>query len=230
MSYSDKQLLKDKDGLPIPQRWSADENIFQEISEDNPLFVTDTQNFKTELYTIPSFNVSAWSGWSNQCNNDGLEIVSTSASDTQKCTIWYTAFGSTTLSYETVTLTGTTPKSLVVTNIGNVMGIFLGDADGQNVTAAVGTITFREASGDQTITTLTPGKISTGLAAFNLVNKHIEIYNESGVLYWSSVKIPTVGTVGKLYGFDIRNIKITSRLHLISDVTGSVCQIVVWSN
>ena len=64
--------------------------------------------FRQSAYVIPTFDLLAWSGFTNQPADDGVEIVSSSASDVGKCTIFGTTHAGGAFAYETVTLTGTT--------------------------------------------------------------------------------------------------------------------------
>lgn len=93
----------------------------------------------------------------NQPATDGVEIVSSSALDVQTATIYGTRAGaSTTLVSETITLTGVTFVPTVIVNWENILGVELSSA-------AVGTITVREASGDATITTIAPLGTQSGV-------------------------------------------------------------------
>lgn len=95
-------------------------------------------------------------GYGNQPANDGVELVSDSALDVQTATVIGTTTGVDTVVVEAVVLTGTTPVATVKTDWGIILAIKLSSA-------AVGTITVREASADQTITTLAPAATSSGV-------------------------------------------------------------------
>jgi len=183
----------------------------------------------TSSYIIPMFDLLAWSGFTNQPANDGVEIVSDSASDVGKCTIFGTTHGTGAFAYETVTLTGTTPKATVKTDWGNVYGVFLGDIDGTNITPAVGTITIREASADQTITTIVATKISNGMVVFNLTGKQIILNVHSGNVWKRCAGVVTTANGFKLNltGGNIKEEKIASYIYLISDTSGATAQIEV---
>lgn len=93
----------------------------------------------------------------NQPANDGVELISDSASDTQNATVWYTRNGQgDTVFSETVTLTGTSQVALTHTDVQLVLGVELSSA-------AVGTVTIREASANATITTITAGNTTAGV-------------------------------------------------------------------
>lgn len=183
----------------------------------------------TEGYIIPMFDLLAWSGFANQPAGDGVEIVSDNAGDTGKITIFGTTHGTGAFAYETVTLNGVTAVPTVKTDWGDIYGAFLGDIYGQNITPAVGTITLREASADQAITTIVATKISTGMVAFDLTGKQIILNVHSGNVWkrCGGVASTTTGFKLNLTGGNIKEEKIASMLYLISDTTGATAQIEV---
>lgn len=192
---------------------------------------------KTPDYTIPVFDVTAWSGFTNQPANDGVEVVSDSASDTQKITIFGTTVTTGVFCYETIILTGATAVATTKTNWGNIVGAFLGDINGQNVVPAVGTITIREASADQTITTIAAGKISKGLVAFDLDDEDISAIVVSGNVYAKQFAVGATTLVttanGALLNLTAGNIldctpKTSNLIGFISDASAATMQIIVW--
>lgn len=97
--------------------------------------------------------------FTNQPANDGVEVVSSSASDTtQTVDIYGTTFRTNTVVKETITLTGVTAVSTTKTDWDYILGVEL------SATCA-GTITIREASADATITTITAGNTTSGISA-----------------------------------------------------------------
>lgn len=183
----------------------------------------------SESYIIPMFDLLAWSGFTNQPAGDGVEIVSDNAGDTGKITIFGTTHVGGAFAYETVTLNGVTEVATTKTDWGNIYGAFLGDIYGQNITPAVGTITLREASADQAITTIVATKISKGLVAFDLTGKQIILNVHSGNAWkrCGGVASATTGFKMNLTGGNIKEEKIASMLYLISDTTGATAQIEV---
>jgi len=183
----------------------------------------------TPNYIIPMLDLLAWSGFTNQPTNDGVEVVSGSASDVGKCTIFGTTTGTGVFAYETVTLNGVTAVATTKVNWGNVYGIFMGDIYGQNITPLVGTMTVREASADQTITTLVPGAISKGMVAFDLTGKSIILNVHSGNVWKRQAGVVTTANGFKLNltGGNIKEERVASMLYLISDTTGATAQIEV---
>ncbi len=185
-------------------------------------------------YVIPMLDLLAWSGFTNQPTNDGVEVVSNSGSDVGKCTIFGTTNTGGAFAYETITLTGATPKATTKTDWGNIYGVFLGDIYGQNITPAVGTITVREASADQTITTLAAAAISKGMVVFDLSGKDIILNVHSGNVWKRCAGAVTTTVVTTANGFKMNltggNIKdehIASYIYLISDTSGATAQIEV---
>jgi hypothetical protein len=195
------------------------------LSASNP-FPTKGR-FRQSAYVIPAFDLLAWSGFTNQPANDGVEVVSNSASDIGKCTIFGTTHGTGAFAHETITLNGTNAVSTSKTDWGNIYGVFLGDVDGQNVTPAVGTITVREASGDQAITTIAATKISKGMIALDFGGKDViyRFLTASGNV-WKRVNGVVSATNGFQYiGQEMREEYIPGHLYLISDTTGATCSI-----
>ncbi len=95
--------------------------------------------------------------FTNQPTNDGVEILSDSASDVGTVTVIGFTTGGVVMVVETITLTGTTFVPTVKTDWGSVVAI---KAD-----AHVGTITVREASADAAIVTLATGTNSAGVVS-----------------------------------------------------------------
>lgn len=180
-------------------------------------------------YIIPMMDLLAWSGFTNQPTNDGVEVVSNSASDVGKCTIFGTTNTGGAFAYETITLNGTTPVATTKTDWGNVYGIFLGDIEGKNISPAVGTITVREASADQTITTLAANAISKGMVAFDLTGKQIILNVHSGNVWKRQAGVVTTANGFKmnLTGGNIKEERVALMLYLISDTAGATAQIEV---
>ena len=95
----------------------------------------------------------------NQPANDGLEIVSDAAGDTtQTITIVGTTTATDTVVVETITLNGTTPVNTTKLDWGFILASWVASG---TLTAA-STVTIREASGNATVTTLTPTATSRG--------------------------------------------------------------------
>ena len=180
-------------------------------------------------YIIPITEITAVS-ITNQPANDGAEIVSSSASDTQKITLWGNTNGSTDIVYETITLTGTTAVSTIKTDWGTIYGAFLGDQYGLISSRAVGTITIREASADLAITTIAAGKLGTGQQRFSLAGRKIAIENILGVTYFNggNTLATTTGANAQLEARMTIPIVVDSFLTIISDGTGSTAQIYVF--
>lgn len=189
-----------------------------------------SEQFKILDRIIPVFQVTAWSGFTNQPANDAVEVVSSSASDTGKITIFGTTNSTGAFAYETINLNGTTPVATTKTDWGNVYGAFMGDIYGRNFAKAVGTITIREASADQTITTIAAGNLSKGLVAFDLSGRNVVLENITGNTFWNIVAVPTADTGGQMAGrmsAEVRH-KSGQYLYLISDATGSTAQVYVY--
>lgn len=183
----------------------------------------------TSSYIIPMMDLLAWSGFTNQPASDAVEVVSDSASDVGKCTIFGTTHVGGAFAYETITLNGVTEVITTKTDWGNIYGIFLGDIEGKNISPAVGTITVREASADQTITTIAATKISKGLVAFDLTGKDIILNVHSGNAWKRTAGVVTTANGFKLNltGGNIKEEHIASYIYLISDTSGATAQIEV---
>ena len=150
------------------------------------------ERFRQIGFIIPLFDVKAHSGFANQPDGDAVAVISNSASDTGLCTIFGTNKTTGAFKYETVTLTGTSAVTTTETDWGSVYGVFLGDIYGKTTKAAVGTITVREASADQAITTIAATKMGIGLQAFyGLTGRDVTIAQVSGNLYLYDAGIAT---------------------------------------
>ena len=104
-------------------------------------------------------SAQAGTAFGNQPANDGLEILSSSTSDSgQTLRVWGTTQGTTTLVTEDITTNGTSVVSTSKTDWGYILGVEI--ANGSK--AAVGTITVREASGNSAVTTITAGNKRSG--------------------------------------------------------------------
>jgi len=188
-------------------------------------------DFKTPKIIIPTCTVTNWSGFSNQPSGDGVEIVSDNAADTMDCTIFGTTNGTSKLVHEQITLTGTDAVSTTKTDWGNILGVILSRRDGRLLTRATGTITFREASADQAITTITANNFHSGMMLLYLPGLNVSVLNSSGNLYWSTLEAPATSTTGITeIGKTAIGVKVDEYLSLISDNTGASLQVVVYEN
>jgi hypothetical protein len=171
--------------------------------------------------------VTNWSAFGNQPTNDGVEVVSDSASDTGLCTIWGTDNSTGAIAYETIRLTGTSAVSTTKVTWGNVYGIFLGEADGKRITRAVGTITIRKATGNATIITVTAGNFQKGMAIFLCEGETVEFSSASGTLYWNTLVAATSTNSITESGVVDVSVLVDKYLYFISDNTGAVVQLTV---
>ena len=161
-----------------------------------------------------------------------MEIVSNSASDTGLCTIWGTNKLTGALEVETVTLAGTTVVKTAMLQWDDVIAVFLGDKFGNNIKAAVGTITIKEASGDQTVTSINANGIHAGMLMISARGLNVEIDNASGKIYWNTLSVASatngyydVGTASNRFKVGVRDY-----LSIISDNTGCVTSVVVYED
>jgi hypothetical protein len=111
------------------------------------------------LSDIALLTAQAGTGFTNQPANDTVEIVSSSALDTQTVTVWGTSNGSGAITSESIVLTGTTAVTTIKTDWGVILGVEITSGP-----AAAGTITFREGSGNLAITTIAASAKSSGIA------------------------------------------------------------------
>jgi hypothetical protein len=178
---------------------------------------------------IPIFEVTAVSA-NNQPANDDIELISDSASDTQQITVLYYD-NSDILHQVTTTLDGVT--QVVVTSAvkpKTFLGAYLGDEKGNISARAVGTITIREASGNQAIATIAAGKLSTGMAHFIAKGEDVVIENIAGNTWFNTLGMAsTTGASGQLTGRMSMDVQVPSDkfISLISDAVGSTVQIYV---
>jgi hypothetical protein len=140
---------------------------------------------------IPALTVKNWSGFTNQPDGDAVEILSSDALDVGLCTIWGTVKTTGEFKGETVTLTGTDVVTTVENDWDDIVGVFLGDKNGDNITRAVGTITVREASANGEITTITATYFHSGMITLELRGLEAEIALSSGTVYWNTLEVAT---------------------------------------
>lgn len=131
---------------------------------------------------------AAGGNFGNQPSNDGVEVISSDAGDTQSCTIYGTTQGADTVVKETVTLNGTTQVATTKTDWGVILGVELGSA-------AVGTVTIREASANATITTITAGNSSAGVESVTAANQRLGL-NVAPTAVAGGASTKQIGLVG----------------------------------
>jgi len=131
---------------------------------------------------------TAGGNFANQPAGDGIEFLSDSTADiTQTVTLYGTITGAlTTVTSETLTLTGTTAVSSAVTTWETLLGVELS-------AACAGTITIREASANAAITTIAAASLSAGVATITDVNARDRIlqHDADGA---STKKVGAIGT------------------------------------
>jgi len=139
-------------------------------------------------------------GFPNQPQNDGIEVLSSSASDTtQTLTLYGTTTGTNTVATETVTLTGTSQKATTKVNWG-YMHYFVLSA------VCAGDVTIREASGNQTIATISADELTAGNAPGDSTPTDYIISHPSVIFYPVPTEAKTVffraGTLPADYTLD----------------------------
>jgi len=177
---------------------------------------------------IPIFEVTAVST-SNQPANDDVQIISDSASDTQVITLWGID-NSDIIQTKQLTLNGTTAvDSVLVPKWKTIYGAFLGDAEGNISTRAVGTITIREKSGGLAIATIAPAKLSTGMQRFSLADKNVIVENIAGNTWFNPLDYlaTTTGANIQMAGRMNNEVNVDTYLTLISDSSGSTVQCII---
>ena len=209
------------DANPVPVNIQVEST---EVTSANPIPVKN--KFRQLSYIIPLIDIGAWSGFTNQPDGHKVGIISNSASDTGKITIFGTIKTTGAFHFETITLTGTTVVETTQDDWGNIYGAFMGDIYGKNITPAVGTITIREASADQTITTIAATEISKGMVCFNLQSCDVTINIQSGSVWIDDDVVTTV--IGFKYIANMADdLQVSEYLYFISDSTGATMQIKV---
>jgi hypothetical protein len=188
------------------------------------------ENFKTREYSIPRFQISTWNGFSNQPANQGVELISNNVGDVGKCTVIGTTFGTNNIVLETVQLNALTAVPTVKTDWGNILGVMLCNADGTSCVQAIGTVTCRRANDDAAICTVAASKLSTGLIAFNIVNKNFLFNVKSGQVWFSTVSTPTTANVADIAAGDSFTEKVASRIMFISNASAAECVAWVFSD
>lgn len=127
--------------------------------------------------------------FTNQPANDGLEVISDAAGDTtQTITIVGTTTATDTVVVETVILNGTTQVATTKTDWGFILAAWVASG---TLTAA-STVTIREASGNATVTTLTPAVTTRGVNTIT----NSSYYNRLVNLVGSGSSTKTIGIKG----------------------------------
>lgn len=188
--------------------------------------------YKKPKVIIPEMLITNWSAFTNQPDGDGLEVISDSASDTGLCTIWGTSKLTGELKSETVTLKGTTEVKTTMLQWDDIIAVFLGDKSGGNIKAAVGTITIREASGNQAVTTISAGAFHSGMLMIDARGHNVEIDNASGKIYWNTLSVASAtngyydaGTASNRF-----RVAVKDYLSIISDNTGCTTSVIVYED
>lgn len=126
--------------------------------------------------------------FTNQPANDGIELVSSDNADTtQTVTIYGTTNGTDTVVVETVTLNGTTQVATTKVDWGVVLAV-------SKSAVTAGTVTIREASANQTITTLPAATLSKGLDA--VTGTSIATFNVAPVIKSDGATTKQAGLIG----------------------------------
>jgi len=182
--YKATENLSTAIGVNISGAVDADDDIYvgiglatvvadQEIEAGN-LIKTAADGRVISLVTSDLSGDTMGSGtggnFANQPANDAVELVSSEAADTtQQVTIYGTTNGGDgTVVTETVTLTGDTPVATTKVDWGLILGVEMDSV-------ATGTVTIREGSADQTITTITTGNLTAGILE---VETEIRAFNQ----------------------------------------------------
>jgi hypothetical protein len=126
--------------------------------------------------------------FANQPANDAVEVISSEAADTtQVVTIYGTTNGGDgTVVTENITLTGTTEATTTKVDWGLILGVEMS-------AAATGTVTIREASGDQAITTIAPAAISAGVIT---VATETRAFNQKPVIVADDSTTKSMSVIG----------------------------------
>jgi hypothetical protein len=128
--------------------------------------------------------------FTNQPNNDGIEVVSDTAGDVRTVTLYGTTTGTNIVVAETVTLNGASAVSASKTDWGYLLGAVA------SAVHATATITIREASGNATITTITGAAVtSSGITA--VASGSEKCYDLPVAAVGSGATTKLVGVIGK---------------------------------
>lgn len=188
------------------------------------------EQHKIPDYIVPVFDTLSYAGFTNQPANDDVQAVSNNTGDTGKLTIFGIDNGNT-LTYQTITLNGTTPVDSVLSpKWKTIYGAFMGDIYGKNIAAAVGTITMKEKSGGLTITTIGAGKISTGMVGFDMRGKNVSVIQVSGNLYFNQTVAVTTANGYPFASTEKFLVKPSDLFYLISDGSGATSKILVYKD
>ncbi len=200
--YKATENLSTAIGVNISGAVEADDDIYvgiglatvvadQEIEAGN-LIKTAADGRVISLVTSDLSGDTMGSGtggnFANQPANGAVELVSSEAADTnQQVTIYGTTNGGDgTVVAETVTLTGDTPVATTKDDWGVILGVELAEE-------AAGTVTIREGSTDQTITTITTGNLTAGILE---VEDEIRAFNQKPTIVADDATTKSFSVIG----------------------------------
>lgn len=126
-------------------------------SHKNHIVAADIK-FVESYGQVSTATTGVGAAFTNQPNNDFIELISTSGSDTSTVAIYgTTSGGGDVVTVETLTMTGLVAKKSSTSNWSKILGWNL------QTTTAVGTITLRKFSGGATISTIAPLGAASGI-------------------------------------------------------------------
>jgi len=192
------------------------------------ILLLKSELFKRINYIVPLFDIGGSAFDNNAGINDIVQVISNSASDTGIITLVGITHGKNDLVYETIKLNGTTAVDSVKEDWGSLYGVFLGDINGKNCSAAVGTITVRKKTGPATITTIAGTKRSIGTIILDLSGHNITLQIGTGNTWVNTNKPPTINNSLKYAAAGTLPLCTKQYLYLLGDGTGSTAQIIVW--
>lgn len=142
----------------------------------------------TSDFSGDTMEAGAGGNFGNQPTGDTVEIVSDNAEDIgQEITIWGTTHGGDgTVTSVTEELDGTTEVVTEKDDWGVILGIELAEE-------AAGTVTIREGSADQTITTITTGNLTAGILE---VEDEIRAFNQKPTIVADDATTKSFSVIG----------------------------------
>lgn len=191
-----------------------------------------TTTFRAQSYIIPLFQVTRYSGFTNQPTSAGtvVHVKGGTSTETGLLTLFGNNVVTSAYATETVTLSGTSVITTTLTSWGTIYGAFLGAADGQSAHSALTTVTIQD-SADSAITTINTGNVSVGMINFALTDKEVVVHNISGNTWQRTGGIASVAYNIPSFKYGtadlVDEISVASQISFISDSAGSTVQMKV---
>ncbi len=152
--------------------------------------IESVSEFRCEDYIINTFQIHAYSGFTNQPTaGKKVQVQGGTAAETGLVTIFGADVDTGAFIYTTVTTSGTAIITTTLSTYATVYGAYLGDIYGKNRHSAISTISILNS--ESALTTITTGNFSVGMISFDFTGKDASVEVRSGSIYVDNVLVPS---------------------------------------